>query len=148
MVLVKTDLLPGPLAGRTGQVCTLTNNDSGRFIDRWIKLAAPSRKCIWTAGLDKLELPIAHGEGRYYADERTLDTLELNNQVIYRYCDEKGNFADTANPNGASRNIAGIMNQNGNVFGMMPHPERMVEPAHGGTDGRRLFEGLHRWPRL
>jgi phosphoribosylformylglycinamidine synthase subunit PurQ / glutaminase len=86
-----------------------------------------------------LTIPIAHGEGRYYADEKTLNELEANGQVIFRYCDEAGNITDTANPNGALRNIAGIRNAAGNVFGMMPHPERACSADLGNIDGKTVF---------
>jgi phosphoribosylformylglycinamidine synthase I len=89
-----------------------------------------------------LKLPIAHGEGRYYADERTLDELEGAGQVIYRYCDEYGNVSQGANPNGSLRNIAGICNKNRNVFGMMPHPERACSEALANTDGRYVLRTL------
>jgi len=88
------------------------------------------------------KIPIAHGEGRYYADEQTLDRLEQNGQVILRYCDEQGNTTVNANPNGSVRNIAGICNAGRNVFGMMPHPERACSPLLGNTDGRKVFERL------
>ena len=88
------------------------------------------------------KIPVAHGEGRYYADKRTLDGLEENGQVILRYCDEQGNFTPESNPNGSERNIAGICNETRNVFGMMPHPERACSPLLGNTDGRRVFETL------
>jgi len=88
------------------------------------------------------KLPVAHGEGRYYSDEKTLDELEANGQVIFRYCDESGNITAEANPNGASRNIAGICNANRNVFAMMPHPERACSLALGNTDGRELLKNL------
>jgi phosphoribosylformylglycinamidine synthase subunit PurQ / glutaminase len=88
------------------------------------------------------QIPIAHGEGRYYADEQTLDTLEQNGQVLFRYCDEEGNVVPEANPNGSARNIAGICNSGRNVFGMMPHPERACSSALGNTDGRRIFRLL------
>jgi len=88
------------------------------------------------------KIPIAHGEGRYYADEKTSDRLEQGGQVILRYCDEEGNIAEEANPNGSVRNIAGICNENRNVFGMMPHPERACSPLLGNTDGRKVFETL------
>src|SRR5277367_6689391 len=85
-VLVKTDLLPGPLAGRTGQTATLTNNDCGRFVDRWIRLAPRSQKCIWTTDLTPLDLPIAHGEGKFIpADESVRKTLWDNDQVALVY---------------------------------------------------------------
>ena len=89
-----------------------------------------------------LKIPIAHGEGRYYADEKTLDELETNNQVIYRYASETGTLTDEANPNGAYRNIAGICNSNRNVFGMMPHPERACNETLGNTDGITIFKEL------
>ncbi|HEY0731475.1 MAG TPA: phosphoribosylformylglycinamidine synthase subunit PurQ [Chitinophagaceae bacterium] len=88
------------------------------------------------------KIPIAHGEGRYFANDKVLDELEANKQVILRYCDENGNITQDANPNGSARNIAGITNKNGNVFGMMPHPERACSPLLGNTDGRRLFNKL------
>ncbi|MEP7259329.1 MAG: phosphoribosylformylglycinamidine synthase subunit PurQ [Flavitalea sp.] len=89
-----------------------------------------------------LKIPIAHGEGRYYADEHLLDQLEANGQVLYRYCDEKGNITPAANHNGSIRNIAGIRNPEGNVFGMMPHPERACSSILGNTDGRKIFDTL------
>ena len=88
------------------------------------------------------KIPIAHGEGRYYADDATLDILEKNNQVLFRYCDVKGNVVPEANPNGSVRNIAGICNETRNVFGMMPHPERACSSLLGNTDGRKIFEIL------
>jgi phosphoribosylformylglycinamidine synthase subunit PurQ / glutaminase len=88
------------------------------------------------------KIPIAHGEGRYYADEKTLDQLEANGQVIYRYCDENGNIVPEANENGAIRNIAGICNAERNVFAMMPHPERACSTALGNVDGRAIIKNL------
>jgi phosphoribosylformylglycinamidine synthase subunit PurQ / glutaminase len=89
-----------------------------------------------------LKIPIAHGEGRYYADEDTLNQLEANNQVIYRYCDENGKITAASNPNGAYRNIAGICNAQRNVFGMMPHPERACSKKLGNTDGVLIINEL------
>ncbi len=89
-----------------------------------------------------LKVPIAHGEGRFYANEATLDKLEQNGQVIYRYCDENGNINSEANPNGSLRNIAGICNESRTVFGMMPHPERACNPLLGNVDGRMIFNTL------
>lgn len=89
-----------------------------------------------------LKIPIAHGEGRYYADEETLNDLEKNNQVLLYYCDEQGNTSAEANHNGSVRNIAGICNKERTVFGMMPHPERACSTALGNTDGRTLFNKL------
>jgi len=89
-----------------------------------------------------LKIPVAHGEGRYYADDATLDALEANGQVIYRYCDANGDQTPGSNPNGATRNIAGICNEGRNVFGMMPHPERATSDVLNNTDGRKVFQDL------
>jgi len=89
-----------------------------------------------------LKIPIAHGEGRFFADDDTLNQLEANNQVIFRYCNVEGNVNTDANPNGAVRNIAGIRNNHGNVFGMMPHPERATATALGNVDGKMVFDLL------
>ena len=88
------------------------------------------------------KIPIAHGEGRYYADEKTLNELEANEQVIFRYCDENGKVSVAANPNGFLRNIAGICSRKRNVFGMMPHPERACSSVLGNTDGRAIIKNL------
>ncbi len=88
------------------------------------------------------KIPVAHGEGRYYAEDKILDELEDNGQVIFYYCDEKGQKTAGSNPNGASRNIAGICNAQRNVFGMMPHPERACAEALGNTDGRQIMREL------
>jgi phosphoribosylformylglycinamidine synthase len=87
-------------------------------------------------------IPIAHGEGRYYADEPLLNRLEANGQVIYRYCDAEGRETPASNPNGSLRNIAGIRNAAGNVFGMMPHPERATSAVLGNMDGLTVFHQL------
>ena len=89
-----------------------------------------------------LRIPVAHGEGRFFANEATLETMEMHRQVIYRYCDEKGNVNAAANPNGAIHNIAGICNKERNVYGMMPHPERAVSIALGNNDGKNVFNHL------
>ena len=89
-----------------------------------------------------LKIPIAHGEGRYYANEKLLDEMEAGGQVLYRYCDEKGNITAASNHNGSIRNIAGIRNKEGNVVGMMPHPERACSAVLGNTDGRKIIESL------
>jgi phosphoribosylformylglycinamidine synthase I len=91
---------------------------------------------------EALTVPVAHGEGRYHADEATLDDLENNGQVIFRYCQPDGTIDAGSNPNGATRNIAGIRNKAGNVFGMMPHPERASSPELGNLDGKKVFELL------
>ena len=89
-----------------------------------------------------ISLPIAHGEGCYFADADTLKSLEDHQQIVFRYCDAIGNVNQEANPNGSLANIAGICNKQGNVLGMMPHPERAAESILGGTDGKPLFNGL------
>jgi phosphoribosylformylglycinamidine synthase len=89
-----------------------------------------------------LKIPIAHGEGRYYADERIVNELESSGQIILHYCDEEGKLTNEANHNGSVRNIAGICNKERNVFGMMPHPERACSTALGNTDGRKVFNKL------
>lgn len=124
-VLCESGLLPG----------VLTRNANQQFICKNVYLKG--------VGSEKaLKIPIAHGEGRYFADDATLDKLEENNQVIFRYCDEKGRITPQANPNGASRNIAGICNAERNVFGMMPHPERACSTILGNTDGRQIIQSL------
>jgi phosphoribosylformylglycinamidine synthase len=101
-------------------------------------------KNVFIKGNDSipLKIPIAHGDGRFYADEATLDELENNDQVIYRYCNEKGETEPEANPNGSLRDIAGICNKTGNVFGMMPHPERACSLRLGNIDGKKVFKDL------
>ena len=130
-VLVKTDLLPGPLAGHAGQTCTLTNNDCGRFVDRWVKLKTASRKCIWTDGIDQLEVPIAHGEGKFIAaSDAVRQALWDNDQVAFVYVRPDGSPANGTfpdNPNGSVDDIAGVCDSTGLVLGLMPHPERYVD---------------------
>jgi phosphoribosylformylglycinamidine synthase len=130
-VLVKTDLLPGAINGRSGQLCTLTNNDNGRFVDRWIHLAPVSNKCIWTAGLDRFDLPIAHGEGRFvFADDEVRQAIRANDQIALVYTKADGTPANAEfpdNPNGSADDIAGICDESGLIFGLMPHPERYLE---------------------
>jgi phosphoribosylformylglycinamidine synthase I len=131
-VLVKTELLPGPLAGRTGQTCTLAHNDGGRFIDRWVHLAGRGKKCIWTAGVSAIELPIAHGEGKFVpANDAVRQALWDNDQVALVYADPSGEAVggqEPFNPNGSTDDIAGVCDPTGLVFGLMPHPERFVNP--------------------
>jgi phosphoribosylformylglycinamidine synthase subunit PurQ / glutaminase len=131
-VLVKTDLLPGNLAGKSGQTCTLTNNDCGRFVDRWIRVAPRSKKCIWTADLEPMDLPIAHGEGKFVpANDPVRQALWDNDQVALVYIkpdDTTANGEFPFNPNGSVDDIAGVCDATGLVFGLMPHPERHVSP--------------------
>ena len=87
-----------------------------------------------------IKIPISHGEGNYQADKSIINELESENRIIFRYSSESGQINDSYNPNGSINNIAGIINKEGNVLGMMPHPENLIEPEHGGTDGRGIFE--------
>ncbi len=123
-ILCESHLLPG----------VLLRNANQQFIGENIFIKDNSDRIY--------KLPIAHGEGRYYADEKTLDELELNGQVIFRYCDEEGSTTRESNLNGSFRNIAGICNANRNVFAMMPHPERACSPVLGNTDGREVLKNL------
>jgi phosphoribosylformylglycinamidine synthase len=131
-ILVKTDLLPGPAAGMTGQTATLWNNDSGRFTDRWVHLSPRGSKCIWTTGMSPLDLPIAHGEGKFVpANESVRKALWANDQIALVYCKADGSSSAGAtpdNPNGSTDDIAGVCDASGLVFGLMPHPERYVDP--------------------
>ncbi|MCW5924327.1 MAG: phosphoribosylformylglycinamidine synthase subunit PurQ [Saprospiraceae bacterium] len=134
-VLCESHLLPG----------VLLRNANQQFICKNVWLRPVTNRSPITAELDltkALKIPIAHAEGRYFADEKTLDALERNDQVLFRYCTSAGEVTEAANPNGAARNIAGICNERRNVFGMMPHPERAAEEVLGNTDGRGLFESL------
>lgn len=132
-VLIKTGLLPGTVAENHGQNCTLTHNTSGSFVDRWVHLSRRSQKCIWTRGLADIELPVAHGEGRFVADsEAVLRGLWADDRVALVYVRDDGSPANRAypwNPNGSVDDIAGICDQTGLVFGLMPHPERYVDPT-------------------
>jgi len=123
-ILCESHLLPG----------VLLRNANQQFIGKNIFIKNDSDRVY--------KIPIAHGEGRYYADEKTLDQLEANDQIIFRYCDESGNITAEANPNGSLSNIAGICNANRNVFAMMPHPERACSFALGNTDGREILKNL------
>jgi phosphoribosylformylglycinamidine synthase len=123
-ILCESHLLPG----------ALLRNGSQQFVCKNVFIKGNSE--------DIYKIPVAHGEGRYYADEQTLNELEINGQVIFRYCDENGKITEAANPNGAIRNIAGICNANRNVFGMMPHPERACSEVLGNTDGRQIIKDL------
>lgn len=125
-ILCESHLLPG----------ALLRNANRQFISKNIYLRG-----VGDAGR-ALKIPIAHGEGGYYADPATLDELEANSQVLYRYCNEQGQIVDSANPNGSLRNIAGICNKTGNVVGMMPHPERACSEALGNTDGKAILHAL------
>jgi phosphoribosylformylglycinamidine synthase subunit PurQ / glutaminase len=134
-VLTEAGLLPGAL---------MRNRDLHFVCDR-VSVKVERTDLPWMSEYQPqqvITLPIAHGEGCYYADAETIAELEANRQVVIRYCDESGNPTDAANPNGSVNNIAGICNLQGNVVGMMPHPERASDPMLGYTDGLLLFKGL------
>ena len=125
-ILTETGLLPG----------ALMRNSGIRFVCRNVGLTVENNQSLFTSGYDQgeeIRIPVAHHDGNYFADEATLDRLEGEGRVAFRY---------NENVNGSARNIAGLLNDAGNVLGMMPHPERMIEAVHGGSDGRRLFAGL------
>ncbi|UYY59459.1 phosphoribosylformylglycinamidine synthase subunit PurQ [Sphingomonas sp. S2-65] len=125
-ILTETGLLPG----------ALMRNARLDFVCRDVALTVDNTQSIFTSGYrsgESITVPVAHHDGNYFADADTLDRLEGEGRVAFRYGE---------NVNGSARNIAGLLNKSGNVLGMMPHPERRTEAAHGGTDGRRLFEGL------
>jgi phosphoribosylformylglycinamidine synthase len=147
-VLVKTELLPGALGGRSGQNCTLAHNACGRFIDRWISLRPRESRCVWTRGLGEavVDLPIAHGEGRFVpADEQVRRELWSNEQVALTYACPDGNPAGGAfpeNPNGSVDDIAGVCDPSGLVFGLMPHPERYVDAIQHPAWTRQRAAGV------
>jgi phosphoribosylformylglycinamidine synthase len=134
-VLCEAGLLPG----------VLMRNASLRFVCRDVHLNVERPDTLFTSLYRRgevIRLPVAHGDGNYFADTETLDRLEAEGRVVFRYTDAAGNATPEANPNGAQRNIAGICDARRRVLGMMPHPERLIEPLLGGADGRRLFESV------
>jgi len=134
-ILCEAGLLPG----------TLLHNTQHKFICKNICIKPATSSTILTAGLDSdkvLKIPVAHGEGRYYAPDQTLRKLNENEQVIFRYCDEEGHFNAKVNPNGSLENIAGVTNEGKNVFGMMPHPERAADKMLANEDGKLIFESI------
>jgi phosphoribosylformylglycinamidine synthase len=125
-VLTEAGLLPG----------ALMRNEGLNFVCRDVALTVEAASSTFTSGYtagEQVSFPVAHHDGNYFADTETLDRLEGEGRVAFRYAESV---------NGSARNIAGLLNDKGNVLGMMPHPERRIEAAHGGRDGRRLFEGL------
>lgn len=134
-ILCESGLLPG----------ALLHNNSRKFICKnvYIKAQTNNSQITTHVSLNKaLKIPIAHGEGKYFANEETIGKLNANNQVLFRYCDENGEINESSNPNGAIENIAGICNENRNVFGMMPHPERAADKELSNEDGKLLFESI------
>ena len=136
-ILCESGLLPG----------ALLHNNNQKFICKNQYLIADNPKTAFTAhaGMKPLNIPIAHGEGRFYAPDDVLQEIEDNGQVLFRYSDSKGKITDDVNPNGSVNHIAGICNKNKNVYGMMPHPERAADPELGNTDGLFILESFVKW---
>jgi phosphoribosylformylglycinamidine synthase len=140
-VLCESHLLPG----------ALMRNDSLQYRCEWIHLRTENPNTVGTAALEHgqvIHVPISHGEGRYVADAAVLDELEASHRVAFRYCTADGEVTDLANPNGSERNIAGIVNERGNVLGMMPHPERACEALLGGEDGLLIWRSVAEWAQV
>ncbi len=137
-VLCESHMLPG----------ALMRNDSLQYRCEWVHLRVENAETAWT-GLsrpgDVIRVPVSHGDGRYTADAEVLDQLETDGRIAFRYCDEGGNVTTEANPNGSDRGIAGIVNERGNVLGLMPHPERACEPLLGGEDGLLFWRSVAEW---
>ena len=134
-VLTEARLLPGVLMRNAGL----------KFVCKDVHLKVENSDTAFTrnyASGQVIRIPIAHHDGNYFADEDTLDRLEGEGRVAFRYVDAGGDASEAANPNGSQRNIAGILNEKGNVLGMMPHPERLADAALGGIDGKAMFDGL------
>lgn len=134
-ILCEAHLLPGALLHNTGH----------QFICRNAFIRTETTQSMLTSGVTKgqvLKVPIAHGEGRFFASEETLKQLSDNDQILFRYCDENGEVTLESNPNGSLQNIAGICNETRNVFGMMPHPERAADEELSNTDGQLLFDSI------
>jgi phosphoribosylformylglycinamidine synthase I len=134
-VLTETGLLPGAL---------VRNRDLHFICDR-VPLKIERTDIPWTSAYatgEMITLPVAHGEGRYYAHTDTLKALEDGNQIVFRYANSSGEIDETSNPNGSVNNIAGICDRTGKILGMMPHPERASDAMLGSTDGIKLFHGL------
>ena len=134
-VLCEAGLLPG----------VLIRNSHLQFRCQWVHLRVQNSSSTFARGAGEgrvLRIPISHGEGSYYADPATLREMDAGRQVIFRYCTAEGEVTDQANPNGSMQNIAGITNSEGNVLGLMPHPERCCEEVLGGIDGRIIFQSV------
>ncbi len=134
-ILTEANLLEG----------ALLHNNERKFICKNTFIKPQSKSAIISSNLDfnkAYKIPIAHGEGNFYADQDTMKSLNDNDQVIFRYCDAEGNINEDSNPNGSLENIAGITNSSKNIFGMMPHPERAADYELGNTDGQEIFEAV------
>ena len=134
-ILLEAQMLPG----------VLLRNNSLQFVCKDVYLSIENHDSPFTKGIESdkvLKIPVAHGEGNYFADDATLKSLMDNNQVVFRYVSPDGIVNDEYNPNGSVLNIAGIINKRGNILGMMPHPERASDPVLGKTDGAMIFSSI------
>ena len=134
-IIIEAGLLPG----------SLLRNKKLRFLSKnvYLKVTNTDNKfCSHYKNKKIIELPIAHNEGNYFADNSTLQMLEEKNLIAFQYCDLKGNINENSNPNGSSKNIAGLLNDKKNILGLMPHPERMIDPIHSNENGSLIFESI------
>ncbi len=134
-ILCEAGLLPG----------ALLRNECLTFVCKFVDLRVENNNTKFTSECnlgEALRIPIAHGEGNYFVDDATLQQLKRNGQILFRYCDRNGSITPESNPNGSIANIAGIMNKEGNVMGLMPHPERAADPILGCTDGQKIFKSV------
>ena len=134
-VLTETGLLPG----------ALMRNASLKFVCTDVNCRVETGQSLFTSAFSSGEVlrwPVAHHDGNYFADSETLDRIEAEGRIAFRYCESDGDLTETANPNGSARNIAGVFNETKSILGLMPHPERLADPVLGGTDGARFFAAL------
>ncbi len=134
-ILLEAGLLPG----------TMMHNEHLRFTCKMSRIRCKNQNTLFTGKIDHqniLHIPVAHGEGNYFASTDTLKQLQDENRIVFQYCDQNGEVTPEANPNGSVENVAGICNTKGNVLGMMPHPERAVDSNLGSDDGKLLFQSL------
>lgn len=134
-ILLEAGLLPG----------AMLRNSSLKFVCTFVRVKVENANTRFTSECERgeaLQIPVAHGEGNYLADDETIDSLLEHNQIVLRYCNSAGEIDAAANPNGSLLNIAGIINKEGNVLGMMPHPERASEPVLGSGDGKKIFQSM------
>ena len=131
-ILIESGLLDG----------ALMRNSSLSFICRYILIKPKNQSSVFTKKTQVAKMPIAHNEGNFFVTSEQLKKIQDNDQIAFQYCDENGNVSEHSNPNGSLENIAGILNENKNVLGMMPHPERAAELAHGCEDGKTIFESI------
>jgi phosphoribosylformylglycinamidine synthase len=139
-ILTESGLLPG----------ALLHNTSNKFICKNVFLKVNQSNTLVTNSYEKnvIKIPIAHGEGRFFADENTMNSLKKNDQIIFKYCNSNGEASEASNPNGSLENIAGICNKEKNIFGMMPHPERAADVLLSNTDGVALFKSIMNYINL